>query len=67
MPVIMTSSGGLGEDAQQARPLEPVAEAVVNHMQVAPSVVDGGGGVVDGPVGEDKAVKLEEGIDGARL
>ena len=33
-------------------------------MHVAPAAVDGGGGVVDGPVGEDEAAKLEEGNDG---
>jgi hypothetical protein len=36
-------------------------------MHVAPAAVDGGGGVMDGPVGEDEAAKLEEGNDGARL
>ena len=64
MPELRRAAFPCGEDAQQARPLEPVAEAVVNHMHVAPAAVDGGGGVVDGPVGEDEAAKLEEGNDG---
>jgi hypothetical protein len=36
-------------------------------MHVAPAAVDGGASVVDGPVGDDEAAKLEEGNDGARL
>ena len=61
MPELRRAAFPCGEDTQQARPLEPVAKAVVNDMQVAPA------GVVDGPIGEDEAAKLEEGIDGARL